>query len=129
MALLYPFPNPPPSPFSASALPVSDFHAASSNQHPLHDGPAPAGLVVCDAASIQRIASSLIRQTVGMPVVDLRHCPFCNHERPTLVAMGGDKVDRVSVVCPECGTVGPATTADDPPSHAEYLWNQRYRAN
>ena len=47
----------------------------------------------------------------------------------TLVAMGGDKAERVSVVCAECGDVGPMTTADDPPGHAEYLWNQRYGAN
>jgi hypothetical protein len=43
--------------------------------------------------------------------------------------MGGDKVERESVVCPECGAVGPMTTADDPPGHAEYLWNQGYGTN
>jgi hypothetical protein len=26
---------------------------------------------------------------------DLRPCPFCAHEAPMLVAMGGDKVERV----------------------------------
>jgi len=62
-------------------------------------------------------------------LADLRTCPFCAHTAPTLVAMGGGKVERVSVVCPECGAVGPSTTADDPPGHAEYLWNQRYGVN
>jgi len=64
-----------------------------------------------------------------MPADDLRPCPFCGHDAPTLVVMGGDHVERVSVVCAECGAVGPMTIADDPPGHAEYLWNQRYGAN
>jgi len=51
---------------------------------------------------------------------DLRPCPFCAHEKPTLVVMGSGEVERVSVVCSECGAVGPMTTADDPPGHAEY---------
>jgi hypothetical protein len=64
-----------------------------------------------------------------MPALDLRPCPFCAHEKPTLVMMGSGTVERVSVVCPECGTDGPSTTADEPPGHAEYLWNQRYGAH
>jgi hypothetical protein len=61
-----------------------------------------------------------------MPTDDIRPCPFCAHDAPTLVAMGGDEIKRVSVVCTECGTVGPLKIADDPPGHAEYLRNQRY---
>jgi len=73
--------------------------------------------------------SRLSGGTLSAESADLRRCPFCAHEMLTLVAMGGDKVERVSVVCAECGDVGPMTTADDPPGHAEYLWNQRYGAN
>jgi hypothetical protein len=43
--------------------------------------------------------------------------------------MSNDKVERVSVACTECGCAGPMTAADDPPGHAEDLWNQRYGAN
>jgi len=64
-----------------------------------------------------------------MDPLDLRPCPFCANEVPTLVAMGSEQVQRVSVVCTECGAVGPTTTADDPPGHAAHLWNLRYGAN
>ena len=57
-------------------------------------------------------------------LTELRPCPFGAHDKPTLVVMGGDKDNRVSVVCPEFGAVGPMTTPD-----AEYLWNRRYVAN
>jgi hypothetical protein len=30
-----------------------------------------------------------------MPAADLKPCPFCAHEKPTLVAMGGETVERV----------------------------------
>jgi hypothetical protein len=29
-------------------------------------------------------------------------------------------------MCPECGAVDPMATPDDPPGHAEHLWNQRF---
>jgi hypothetical protein len=64
-----------------------------------------------------------------MPTIDLRPCSFCAHEALTLVAMGNDSVQRVSVVCMECGAVGPMATADDTPGYAAFLWNQRYGAN
>ena len=48
----------------------------------------------------------------AMDPLDLHPYPFCAHEAPTLVVMGGEKVERVSVVCSECGAVGPMTTAD-----------------
>jgi len=64
-----------------------------------------------------------------MAAVELRPCPFCGNEKPTVVAMGSGKVERVSVVCSECGAVGPTAAADDPPGHAEYLWNLRYGIN
>jgi len=60
---------------------------------------------------------------------DLRPCPFCGHDAPTLVVMGNEKVERVSVVYTECGYAGPMTTEDDPSGHAKYLWNQRYGPN
>jgi len=63
-----------------------------------------------------------------MDLNDLRPCPFCGHDAPTLVVMGTEKVERVSVICTECGCAGPMTTADDPPDHTEYLWSQRYVA-
>ena len=59
-----------------------------------------------------------------MSAIDL-----CGNEKPTPVAMGGDTIKRVSVVCTECGAVGPTAAADDPLGHAEYLWNLRYGAN
>ena len=58
---------------------------------------------------------------------ELRRCPFCANEHPSVAAVGrSDKVERVAVVCAECGAFGPMASADDPPGHAEYLWNQRY---
>ena len=63
------------------------------------------------------------------PVVpaDLRRCSFCANAHLTVAAVGhGDKVERIAVVCTECGAFGPMASADDPPGHAEFLWNQRY---
>lgn len=43
----------------------------------------------------------------------LRPCPFCAHDKPVLAAVGKDAVERIAVVCPECGAVGPMATAND----------------
>ncbi len=64
-----------------------------------------------------------------MPASDLQPCPFYGHDAPTLVVMGNENVQRVSVVCTECGAVEPMAAPDDPPAHAEYLRSQRNGAN
>jgi hypothetical protein len=60
------------------------------------------------------------------PETSLRPCPFCAHDEPVLAAFGRDAVERIAVICPECGALGPMATADDPPGHAEHLWNSRF---
>jgi len=64
-----------------------------------------------------------------METTALRPCPFCAHDKPFVAAVGRDAVERVAVVCPECGAVGPMATVSDPPGHAAHLWNSRYGAN
>ncbi|MET0165862.1 MAG: Lar family restriction alleviation protein [Vicinamibacterales bacterium] len=59
---------------------------------------------------------------------DLRPCPFCARVEPALAAVGDDRVQYFVVTCPECGATGPRATSDDPPGHAEHLWNQRFDA-
>jgi hypothetical protein len=61
-----------------------------------------------------------------MQPVELRTCPFCAHSAPILAAVGRESVERVAVMYPEYGAVGPMATADEPPGHAEHLWNQRF---
>jgi hypothetical protein len=41
-------------------------------------------------------------------------------------SIGEDAARNVAMVCTECGAIGPCASADDPPGHAEYLWNQRF---
>jgi hypothetical protein len=61
-----------------------------------------------------------------MQLADLRPCPFCANGAPIIGAAGRDASERIAVICPECGAVGPMATAADPPGHAEHLWNQRF---
>lgn len=51
--------------------------------------------------------------------------PFYAHDRPELVAVGDGRARSVVVVCPECGAARPPS-GDDPPGHAEYLWNRHF---
>ena len=37
----------------------------------------------------------------------LRPCPFCANDEPVLGAIGKNAVERIAVICPECGAVGP----------------------
>jgi hypothetical protein len=60
------------------------------------------------------------------PSRPLRSCTFCADAAPILAAVRRDGVERISVMCAECGAVGPMATADDPSGHAEHLWNQRF---
>jgi hypothetical protein len=64
-----------------------------------------------------------------MAGLDLRPCPFCAHDVPTLVAIGNDDVQLSGFASAECVAVGPTATAGDPPGHALFLWNQRFGAN
>ena len=57
---------------------------------------------------------------------NLQPCPFCAHRKPKIVVSPQDKVERIRVVCPECGAYGPIATRRDPSGHAEFLWNQRH---
>ena len=60
------------------------------------------------------------------PPSDLRPCPLCANERLAVANVGNDKRRLTVVPCSECGAVGPRANADDPPGHAEHLWNQRF---
>ena len=60
-----------------------------------------------------------------MTSIDLRPCPFCAHPRPTSVAVGRDRIERIAIFCPACGAIGPRATSDDAPDAAEQLWNSR----
>jgi uncharacterized Zn finger protein len=42
------------------------------------------------------------------PTQPLRPCPFCAHEHPVLAAVGRESVERIAVMCSECGAVGDA---------------------
>jgi hypothetical protein len=57
---------------------------------------------------------------------DLRSCPFRADEKPVLSAGGWIRVEAVAAICPKCGALGPMATGDDPPGHAERLWNSRF---
>ena len=62
------------------------------------------------------------------PAATLRRCPFCANPAPIIGAVGRDAVERIAVICPECG-VGPMATADDPQGRTERLGNQRFGAD
>jgi uncharacterized Zn finger protein len=55
---------------------------------------------------------------------DLRACPFCANEKLTVVY--ADSGRTIVVKCNECGAHGPLATNQDPPGHAESMWNLRY---
>jgi len=60
-----------------------------------------------------------------MKTIELRPCPFCAHDRPALATVGNEQLQFFVVTCLECGAIGPRAPSDDPPAHAEHLWNQR----
>ena len=57
---------------------------------------------------------------------DLRPCPFCANDRLTVATFGNEQVVYTVVTCTECGAMGPRASGDEPPGHAEHLWNQRF---
>jgi len=58
--------------------------------------------------------------------IELRPCPFCAHDAPTVATVGNEQLLFFVVTCGECGAIGPYAANDDPPGHAEHLWNPRF---
>jgi len=64
-----------------------------------------------------------------MDTGDLRPCPFCDGRQLVVARVTDDDRVSIAVVCLECGASGPRADGDDPPGHAEFLWNSRYGAD
>jgi hypothetical protein len=64
----------------------------------------------------------------AFPMIEtaLRCCPFCANENLVVVTFGSVAAKSTAVTCPECGALGPRASADDPPGHAQHMWNLRF---
>jgi uncharacterized Zn finger protein len=46
------------------------------------------------------------RDNAPMNAVNLRPCPFCNHDEPELAMFRNESAQIIVVTCPECGAIG-----------------------